>query len=100
MSWKIPLADFRPGIRRRGSRPRRLRRRWLTMGSETQAFEAEFAAFIGAKHALAVTNCTAALHLACIALGIGPGDEVIVPSLTFVCNGQCRSLCWCDACIC
>ncbi|MCO5187148.1 MAG: DegT/DnrJ/EryC1/StrS family aminotransferase [Anaerolineae bacterium] len=84
MSWKIPLADLDLGSEEEAAALAVLRRRWLTMGSETQAFEAEFAAFIGAKHALAVTNCTAALHLACIALGIGPGDEVIVPSLTFV----------------
>jgi dTDP-4-amino-4,6-dideoxygalactose transaminase len=54
------------------------------MGEETRNFEIEFARFIGAKHALAVTNATAALHLACLAVGVGPGDEVIVPSLTFV----------------
>jgi dTDP-4-amino-4,6-dideoxygalactose transaminase len=54
------------------------------MGTVTQQFEQEFAAFVGAKHTLAVTNATAALHLACLAVGIGPGDEVIVPSLTFV----------------
>ena len=61
-----------------------LRSRWLTMGEVTQEFEKEFAAFVGARQALAVTNATVALHLACLALGIGPGDEVIVPSLTFV----------------
>jgi dTDP-4-amino-4,6-dideoxygalactose transaminase len=54
------------------------------MGSVTQAFETEFAARVGAKHALAVANGTVALHLACLALGIGTGDEVIVPALTFV----------------
>ncbi len=61
-----------------------LRSRWLSAGAVTQAFEREFAEFVGATHALAVTNCTAALHLALLALGIGPGDEVLVPSLTFV----------------
>ena len=54
------------------------------MGAVTQAFEQEFAAYHSAKHAIAVSNATQALHLACLALGIGPGDEVIVPSLTFV----------------
>jgi dTDP-4-amino-4,6-dideoxygalactose transaminase len=54
------------------------------MGEVTKGFEQEFAAFIGAKHTLAVTNATAALHLASLAAGIGPGDEVIIPSLTFV----------------
>src|SRR5262249_61927035 len=61
-----------------------LRSRWISSGEVTQTFEREFAAMVGAAHAVAVTNCTAALHLAFIALGIGPGDEVLVPSLTFV----------------
>jgi dTDP-4-amino-4,6-dideoxygalactose transaminase len=54
------------------------------MGEVTQQFEQEFAAMTGVEHAIAVTNGTASLHLACRALGLGPGDEVIVPSLTFV----------------
>jgi dTDP-4-amino-4,6-dideoxygalactose transaminase len=57
---------------------------WLTMGAVTGQFEAEFAAYAGAKHAFAVNNATAALHMACQALGLHAGDEVIVPSLTFV----------------
>src|SRR3954466_1748029 len=54
------------------------------MGPRTQEFEKAFAAYTGAPHALAVTNGTAALHLICAAAGLGEGDEVIVPSLTFV----------------
>jgi dTDP-4-amino-4,6-dideoxygalactose transaminase len=61
-----------------------LHSKWLTMGGVTQSFEAEYAAAHGAAHAIAVSNATQALHLACLALGIGPGDEVIVPALTFV----------------
>jgi len=61
-----------------------IKSRWLTMGKVTQEFESSFAEYTQTKHAIAVTNATAALHLACLALGIGPGDEVIVPSLTFV----------------
>ena len=57
---------------------------WLTMGSKTEAFEAAFARFLDVKHVIAVTNATAALHLAHHVMGIGPGDEVIVPSLTFI----------------
>jgi dTDP-4-amino-4,6-dideoxygalactose transaminase len=57
---------------------------WLSMGPRTESLEEHFAAFTGARHAVAVTNGTAALHLACAAAGIGAGDEVIVPSLTFV----------------
>ena len=52
---------------------------WLSMGPRVQAFEAAFAALHGQKSAVAVNSCTAALHLACLAAGLGPGDEVIVP---------------------
>jgi len=61
-----------------------LRSKWLSMGPVTAEFERQFAAMVGVKHAFAVTNCTAALHLAHLALGAGPGDTVICPSLTFV----------------
>ena len=57
---------------------------WLTMGDVTGELEREFADFVGAEHAVAVNSGTAALHLAHRALGIGPGDEVICPSLSFV----------------
>ena len=60
-----------------------LRSGWLTMGERTERFEREFAASIGVGHAVALSSCTAALHLACIVAGVGPGDEVIVPSMTF-----------------
>lgn len=57
---------------------------WITQGPEVQAFEREFAEFVGAPYACAVANCTAALHLALTALGIGPGDEVITISHSFI----------------
>jgi dTDP-4-amino-4,6-dideoxygalactose transaminase len=60
-----------------------LRSGWLTMGPKTRAFEEAFAAAIGARHAVAVSSCTAALHLALDALGVGPGDEVITSTYTF-----------------
>jgi dTDP-4-amino-4,6-dideoxygalactose transaminase len=56
---------------------------WLTLGPRTHEFEAAFAAHLGVAHAVGVSSCTAALHLAYLAAGVGPGDEVIVPSLTF-----------------
>ena len=49
---------------------------WITQGPEVAAFEREFAAFVGAPHACAVSNCTTALHLALLAVGVRPGDEV------------------------
>ncbi|HVH74587.1 MAG TPA: DegT/DnrJ/EryC1/StrS aminotransferase family protein [Stellaceae bacterium] len=57
---------------------------WITMGERVRAFERAFAAQHRAEDAVAVSSCTAGLHLAMEALGIGPGDEVLVPSLTFV----------------
>ncbi|MBI4058816.1 aminotransferase class I/II-fold pyridoxal phosphate-dependent enzyme [Candidatus Microgenomates bacterium] len=56
---------------------------WLTMGEETVKFEEEFASYVGAKYAIAVNSCTAALFLSLKALGIKTGDEVIVPAFTF-----------------
>jgi dTDP-4-amino-4,6-dideoxygalactose transaminase len=61
-----------------------LRSGWLTMGPRTQAFEGEFAEHLGVRHAVALSSCTAALHLSYLAAGVGPGDEVIVPGITFV----------------
>lgn len=57
---------------------------WITQGPEVAAFESEFAAFVQADHACAVSNCTTALHLALKAVGVGPGDEVITVSHTFI----------------
>jgi dTDP-4-amino-4,6-dideoxygalactose transaminase len=57
---------------------------WIAQGPRVREFEEAFAAAIGAPHAVAVSSCTTALHLALIVAGIGPGDEVIVPSLSFI----------------
>jgi dTDP-4-amino-4,6-dideoxygalactose transaminase len=84
MEWRVPLADIVFGEQEITAVTEVLRSGWLSMGAVARQFEQEFATFIGAKHTLAVTNATAALHLACLAAGLGPGDEVIVPSLTFV----------------
>jgi dTDP-4-amino-4,6-dideoxygalactose transaminase len=57
---------------------------WLTQGPRVEAFERAFAERVGAPEAVATTSCTTALHLALYAAGVGPGDEVIVPSLSFI----------------
>jgi dTDP-4-amino-4,6-dideoxygalactose transaminase len=82
--WRVPLTDI--------SMPEQdvqavldcLESGWLTMGPRTQAFEEALANYVGAPHAVTVSSGTAALHLACLAAGIGPGDEVIVPAFTFI----------------
>ncbi len=84
MDWRIPLSDIDFDDTEALAVQDVIKSRWLTMGKVTQEFESSFADYTQTKHAIAVTNATAALHLACLALGIGPGDEVIVPSLTFV----------------
>jgi dTDP-4-amino-4,6-dideoxygalactose transaminase len=84
MEWRVPLSDIDFGPEEEQAVLAVVKSRWLTMGAVTQQFEAEFADFVHAKHAIAVTNATAALHMACVAAGLGPGDEVILPSLTFV----------------
>jgi len=62
---------------------------WLTTGPKVAEFEEGFAGFVGAKYAVAVSSGTAALHAAMFALNIGPGDEVIVPPMTFVATANC-----------
>ena len=57
---------------------------WVAQGKRVAAFESALAARVGARHAVAVSSCTAALHLALVALGIGAGDDVVVPSLSFI----------------
>ncbi len=78
------LADLSFGNDELDAVQRVLESKWISMGPETEAFEAEFAEFLGVRHAVAVSSGTAALHLALLAVGVKPGDEVILPSLTFV----------------
>lgn len=66
-----------------------LRSDWLTTGPAVPAFETAFASVVGARHAVAVSNGTAALHAAVATAGIGPGDEVIVPAMTFAASANC-----------
>jgi len=84
MKWLVPLADLDFDEKEIETVTDVLRSKWLTMGQVTQSFECRFADYVGVKHAVAVANCTAALHLANAVLDIGPGAEVILPSLSFV----------------
>jgi perosamine synthetase len=65
-----------------------LRSGWLTTGARVRQFERDFAAYVGVPHAVAVTSCTAALHLALEAVGVGADDEVILPTYTFTATGE------------
>ena len=90
---RIPVFDVRLEEEHVEAVAETLRSGWLTMGPRTQAFEAEFADHLGVPHAVAVTNCTTALHLAYLAAGVGPGDEVVVPGITFVATAAAARYC-------
>ena len=66
---------------------------WITQGPEVAAFEQEFAAYTGAAYAVAVSNCTTALHLALLAVGVGPGDEVITVSHSYIATANSVRYC-------
>lgn len=66
-----------------------LRSGWLSQGPRVAEFEKQFAAFAGTKHAVAVSSCTTALHLAFVAAGLAAGDEVLCPSLSFIATANC-----------
>ena len=83
-AWDIPLFDLDYGDEEISAAAAVFRSQWLTMGERIQVFESEFAALCGVPHAIAMNNCTAGLHAAYVASGVKSGDEVIVPSLTFV----------------
>ena len=89
----IPLFDVQLGDREIAAVEATLRSGWLTMGPRTQDFEAAFAEHLGARHAIALSSCTAALHLAYLAAGVGPADEVIVPAITFVASANAVRYC-------
>ena len=82
--YTIPLFDLNYDEREEQAVIETLRSKWISNGPKTSQFETEFARMLHIEHALAVSNCTSSLHLAMKMLDIGPGDEVICPSLTFV----------------
>jgi dTDP-4-amino-4,6-dideoxygalactose transaminase len=90
---ELPLFDLRVEEQDLQAVAETLRSGWLTLGPRTAAFEEAFAAQLGARHAIALSSCTAALHLAYLAAGVGPGDEVIVPSFTFAATANAVLYC-------
>jgi dTDP-4-amino-4,6-dideoxygalactose transaminase len=93
MSWRVPLTTLSMSEEDVAAVVACLEDGWLTMGPRTQAFEEALAEYAGTEHAVAVSSGTAALHLACLAAGIGPGDEVVVPALTFVASASAAEFC-------
>jgi dTDP-4-amino-4,6-dideoxygalactose transaminase len=84
VDWSVPLADVIVDDDDIQAVVDTYRSGWLSMGPRIEEFEHAFAEYLGVEHAIAVSSGTAALHLVCLAAGLGPGDEVIVPSMTFV----------------
>ena len=101
MKWRYPLSDIDLGKEEEQEVLRILRSRWLSMGPVTERFERAFTEYLGGGYATAVSNGTAALHLALASLGIEEGDEVVLPSLPYLCrHGQCGLLCRSKTCVC
>lgn len=84
MEYKIPLFDLNFDEAEEKAVIETLKSRWVSTGPRTTDFENKFASMLNVKNALALSNCTVSLHLAMKLAGIGDGDEVICPSLTFV----------------
>ncbi|QMV03676.1 aminotransferase DegT [Devosia sp. D6-9] len=90
---KIPVAAPNLGEEEAEAARRVILSGWVTQGPEVAAFEKEFAAYVGAAHACAVSNCTTALHLALMAVGVGEGDEVITVSHSFIATANAIVYC-------
>lgn len=86
---KIPLFKLNYGEEELRAVQETIKSCWISMGPKCEELESKFKSMLTVQYACAVTNCTAALHLACCAVGIRPGDEVICPSLTFAATVNC-----------
>ncbi|OYD99132.1 aminotransferase DegT [Nostoc sp. 'Peltigera membranacea cyanobiont' 213] len=89
----IPIAKPWLGEAEAEAASRAIMSGWVTQGPEVAAFEQEFAAYLGANHACAVSNCTTALHLALLAVGVQPGDEVITVSHSYIATANSIRYC-------
>ena len=95
MSYTIPLFNLNFDEKEQQAALETIKSGWISTGPKTAEFEAKFASMLSANHAIALSNCTVALHLAMKLVGVEPGDEVICPSLTFV--ATCNSIRYVDA---
>ncbi len=91
MAWQVPLADVVVSEADIAVVADVYRSGWLSMGPRTEELEARLAEYVGARHVIAVSSGTAALHLMCLAAELGPGDEVIVPSMSMVATANAIS---------
>ncbi len=91
MHWKVPLTDVTLDEEEALAAADVVRSGWLTQGERVTAFERDFADMVGVPHAIAVSNCTVGLELAYSAVGVVAGDEVVLPSLTFVATANAAS---------
>ncbi len=103
MGYDIPLFDLNYGKEEIEAAKSTIESGWLSMGPKTEEMERTICSMLDVKHAIGVTNCTSALHLACILCGFHEGDEVLVPSNTFVASVNCVRYCgatpvFCDVC--
>jgi len=89
MDYKIPLFKLNFDEAEENAILETLRSKWISMGPRTQQLESEFAASFDVEYAVAISNCTAALHLALLALDVKPDDEVLCPSLSFAATVNC-----------
>lgn len=89
MGYQIPLFDLNFDEKEANAAADTIKSGWISTGPKCVELEEQFASILGAEYAVSVTNCTAALFLCCLVCGVGPGDEVIVPSLTFAASANC-----------
>jgi len=87
--YKIPLFDLNFGEEEIQAVVSTIRSNWISTGPKCEEFENLFSSMLNVKYAITLANCTCALHLACVVLGIKAGDEVICPSLTFAASVNC-----------